>query len=176
MAKNTIDTSGPDKVINDLKKALTTRYKGAKAGYLTHDKGKIPYEDTNPPDLEHVALWNEFGTERIPARPFIRNAQNKVNAVAPKIVQARMEENADIEKICSDIGLTMQRILKESITRGTYIPNAPITIEGGWMRSKNGKPFFVKGKKSTRPLVDTHNLVQSIHWGIKTETGDVMKG
>lgn len=163
MASTDIDTTEVDKIMNDLKKALDTTYTGAKAGYFVNDKGEKPYEADDdgkktPPTVAEVALWNEFGTERIPARPFLRNAQNRANVRGEKIVQARMEENADVEQICKDLGLMLQDEIKNQITHGKFVPNAPSTIA-----HKHG---------STRPLVDTGNLRQSVHWGVTTTHGD----
>lgn len=161
MANNNIDTSEPDKLMEDLKKALQTRYTGAKAGYLKDDKGKKPYDEANPPIMEDVALWNEFGTENIPARPFLRTAQRKAVERGQHIVKRRMEENSDVEQICKDLGMMMQAEIKNQITRGTFTPNAESTI---------------KRKGSSRPLVDTGNLLQSVHWGVTTSEGDILKG
>lgn len=42
-------------------------------------------------------------------------------------------------------------------------PNSPITIHGGWMKNKkSGKPIYVKGKGSDRPLIDTGALRSAI--------------
>ena len=44
-----------------------------------------------------------------------------------------------------------------------WAPNAYITIHGGWMRNKvTGQPVYVKGKNSSKPLIDTGSLRQSI--------------
>lgn len=41
--------------------------------------------------------------------------------------------------------------------------NEDITVEGGWMKNKkSGKPFYVKGKKSSQPLIDTGELRKAI--------------
>ena len=154
---NDIDTSEVDALVENLRKALDTTYTGAKAGYFAHDKGKDPYEGNNPPTLEEVALWNEFGTERIPSRPFLRTAQNKAIKRGDNIVRVRMEENSDVEQICKDIGLMLQDEIKGQITHGTFVPNAPSTI---------------KRKGSSHPLIDTGNLRQSVHWGVTTTHGD----
>lgn len=172
MANAGIDSKEVEKQLQGLAKALNTRITGAKAGYLSNDKGEIPYEEPNPPTLEEVALWNEFGTERIPARPFLSRALKSATTRCNKLMQVRMEENADLEQIAKEIGLVLQDEIKQQITRGDFVQNAEITIKGGWMRSPNGKPFYVKGKKSTHPLVDTGNLRQSVHWGITTRDGD----
>lgn len=45
----------------------------------------------------------------------------------------------------------------------SWAPNAPITINGGWMRNKkSGKPVYIKGKHSDKPLIDTGELRKSI--------------
>lgn len=157
MAKAGIDTKEVEKQLQGLTKALNTRITVAKAGYLSNDKGKIPYEEPNPPTLEEVALWNEFGTETIPARPFLSRAQKSATARCNKLVQVRMEENADLEQIAKEIGLVLQDEIKQQITRGDFAPNARSTI---------------RRKKSRHPLIDTGNLRQSVHWGITTRDGD----
>ena len=154
---NEIDTTEVDKIMNDLQKALETQVTGAKAGYYAEDRGKEPYDGSNPPMVAEVALWNEFGTETIPARPFLRNAQNKAIERGERIVQLRMEENADVEQIAKDLGPMMQDEIKNQISHGEFVPNAPSTI---------------KRKGSSRPLVDTGNLRQSVHWAVTTTQGD----
>lgn len=177
MAESKFDTSGPEKLMKQLKEALNTNVRGAKAGYLANDKGEIPYDEETPPTLEEIALWNEFGTETIPARPFLTRAQKSANLQCQKLVKARMEENADVEQIAKEIGAMLQDEIQQQITKGNFRPNAKITLDGGWMRSPNGKPFYIVGKKnhgtgSTHPLIDTGNLRQSVHWGLVTRDGD----
>lgn len=157
MANAGIDTKEVEKQLQGLAKALNTHITGARAGYLSNDKGEIPYEEPNPPTLEEVALWNEFGTERIPPRPFLQRAQKSAITRCNKLVQVRMEENADLEQIAKEIGLVLQDEIKQQITRGQFVPNAPSTI---------------RRKGSSRPLIDTGNLRQSVHWGITTRDGD----
>lgn len=46
---------------------------------------------------------------------------------------------------------------------GQWAPNAPITIQGGWMTNKkSGKPFYVEGKKSSAPLINSGELRKSV--------------
>ena len=157
MAESKFDTSGPEKLMKQLKEALNTNVRGAKAGYLANDKGEIPYDEEIPPTLEEVALWNEFGTETIPARPFLSRAQKSANLRCQKLVKVRMEENADVEQIAKEIGVMLQDEIQQQITKGNCAPNAPSTI---------------KRKGSSRPLIDTGNLRQSVHWGLVTRDGD----
>lgn len=157
MANTEIDTSEVDKLLNDLHEALETKVTGAKAGYYANDRGNEPYDEKKPPMVADVALWNEFGTERIPARPFLRTAQNKAIERGNRILQVRMEENADVEQIAKDLGMMMQDEIKKQITRGEFAPNAPSTI---------------KRKGSSHPLIDTGNMRQSVHWAVTTTQGD----
>lgn len=144
-------------MIANMVKALHSDTVGAKAGYLTGDKGKKPYEGSETPDVAQVALWNEFGTGNIPSRPFLRNAQKIWRQRGDKIVKALLADGTDIETICKRLGVDAQGIIKEQITRGTFTPNAPSTI---------------RHKGSSRPLVDTGNMLQSVHWGTITKSGD----
>lgn len=157
MANAGIDTKEVEKQLQGLAKALNTRITGAKAGYLSNDKGEIPYEEPNPPTLEEVALWNEFGTETIPARPFLSRALKSATNRCNKIVHFGMEQNMDVQKIAEQIGVELQGAIYEQIDSGHFVPNAPSTI---------------RRKKSSRPLFDTGNLRQSVHWGITTTSGD----
>ena len=163
-----IDDDAIQDLLNKMKKELHTQYQGARAGWFKGDKGKKPdTENGTPPDVSDIALWNEFGTYNIPARPFIRTSQYNVNKRASNAVQAMLQDGTDMESICKRIAQMLGGELKASITRGNWQANADITVHGGWMHNKkSGKLFYVKGKQSTRPLVDTHNMVQSIHTGI----------
>ena len=53
--------------------------------------------------------------------------------------------------------------IRAYIDSGISPPNSPMTVSGGWMRNRiSGKPFKVKGKGSTVPLIDTGSLRSSI--------------
>ncbi len=53
--------------------------------------------------------------------------------------------------------------VKDYMLSGDFAPNAPVTINGGWIRNrKSGKPVYIKGKGSSKPLMDTGNLQSSV--------------
>lgn len=151
-----INASDVDKMVAKIKKQLETNINGAKAGYLSHDKGEKPYKDPDAPYLDKIAFWNEFGTENIPARPFLRRAQANVNKKGEMWLKALMENGDTLEQAMKKIGVRMQAEIKTQITRGTFTANAPSTIAR---------------KGSSRPLVDTGNLLQSVHWGLSKKDG-----
>lgn len=102
-----------------------------------------------------IALWNEFGTDHIPERSFIRkpfeaNRQKylkALNELLPKVVNKQMT----IIRALKLVGLAMATDMKKAILSGSGIPppNAPSTIAA---------------KGSSRPLVDTGHLVQRISY------------
>lgn len=147
--------------------------KGAKAGYFSGDKGEIPSDEPNPPDVAQIAIWNEFGTYATEPRPFIRTAQDTANRRCENVVKALLDDGTDLETITKQLAQLLVAELKKSIRNGNWKPNSPITINGGWMRNKkSGKWFYVKGKKSSRPLIDTGNMVQSVHSAIVADNGN----
>lgn len=104
----------------------------------------------------------------IPARPFLEPAI----AEAADSIAGRMKEAA-IKAIEGDTGAAMNELhkagmygenaAKSYIGGGNLAPNAAITISGGWMWNKvSHKPFKVKGKGSSAPLIDTGSLRSSI--------------
>lgn len=119
-----------------------------------------------------LAFIHTYGSplNRIPPRPFLEPA------ISEPDTQSKIVENMKQAALCSIEGDTGGAIseMHKAGTRGenaaqTYIgsdklaPNAPITVEGGWMRNrKSGKPFKVEGKGSSRPLIDTGSLRSSI--------------
>jgi hypothetical protein len=178
MIKTEIDTKAVTEIIKNMRDGFKSGYQGAKAGYFRGDKGKIPDPDNpNQPDIADIAIWNDFGTYNIPPRPFMRTAQ--VNAVkkCEQATKLLLQEGTEMEDICKKAAQILSAEIKTSIRNGNWDANAPITIQGGWMRNKkSGKLFYVKGKGSSRPLIDTGNLLQSVHTGIIKNGIDIETG
>lgn len=112
---------------------------------------------------------------RIPARPFLEPAlengetQQKIEGCMKRAIIEALEGNtggarAEMEKA----GLYGQKAAQEMIGSGALAPNAPITINGGWMRNRvSGKPVYIKGKGSSAPLIDTGSLRQAITYVVE---------
>lgn len=104
----------------------------------------------------------------IPARPFIEPAiEQAADQIAEHMkasaIQA-IEGNTDAAmKELDDAGTAGENAAKSFFKTGGLAANAEITIHGGWMKNKvSGKTFYVKGKNSNGPLIDTGNLRGSI--------------
>lgn len=154
MAEAGIDTREIDKMLKDLKSGLADgAVRGVKAGWLTSTEYKQTQKDMDdgkvPTKIADVALWNNFGTERIPARPFLNDAQRHAGPVMENRLKTYMEAGFTLDRIAKLLKLDLGEILKSEIEYGTFEPNAKSTI-----RAKGG---------STHPLIDTGQLINSIH-------------
>ena len=115
------------------------------------------YPDGTP--VVHVAIWNELGTVRSPARPFIRNTvDNNEAKIQTKMKSCANElaEGATTGKVLNELGVFGMDLLQKEIKNGEYVPNAPSTIEK---------------KGSEKPLIDTGLLRQSANYVIKKKGG-----
>ena len=121
--------------------------------------GKATEEDGT--DICDIAAWNELGTVHIPARPFLRMS---VDDNASKIKSFLQEKKKDLvrgisaEQVLKEIGIFQKDLIQEKITDGSFAPNAASTV---------------KKKGSSKPLIDTGRMRQSVNYEIKQKgSGD----
>lgn len=109
-------------------------------------------------NLAEVATVHEFGTEKIPERPFLRQAFDKSNKKISdfirnerdKIYQGASTTNESLHKL----GVLHQGQVQETIATGEFAPLAPSTVAR---------------KGSSKPLIDTGRLRQSINFEVTRE-------
>lgn len=123
---------------------------GYQAGHATHTD-----EDGNSVDMAQIAMFNELGTSTSPPRPFLRMTvdenQAKINAMCEQ--QAKnIAKGGTAEQSLKELGAFGVSLVQEKITNGTFTPNAESTK---------------KAKKSDKPLIDTGQMRQSVHYVIK---------
>lgn len=128
--------------------------------------------------IAQVARWNEYGTkEGIPERPFMRKTiANKYRVWEEDLktmVQRALDEGKDIDKALAVFGEEVKSDIQDTIINGGFVKNSPITVNGGWIRRKGKKPFYVQGKGFNKPLVDTGIMVASIQARTDKELLDV---
>lgn len=102
-----------------------------------------------------VAVWNEYGTSRIPSRPFIRQCyalHSERAAALLKNAVIQVGKGADPFIVLSRVGLWYETQMKHTLRSFPWKPNSPITV---------------KRKKSNKPLIDTGQLVNSIRYEVK---------
>lgn len=102
--------------------------------------------------MPEIAAQNEFGTNEIPARPFMRTSFDENIQKINKAIQNEYEKIIDgkstVKKSLTLIGLFMENLIKMKIRAIQTPPNSPKTIAL---------------KKSSKPLIDFGQMIQSVH-------------
>lgn len=106
---------------------------------------------------DQYAVFNEYGTVHIPARPFWRTATEFNDSK----MQIESKISAEVQLVLSGVktgeqalhamGLYVVKRIKETMKRGNWISNAPTTI---------------RRKRRNEPLFDTATLYNAITYKI----------
>ena len=102
----------------------------------------------------------------IPARPVIipaLSAEKAREAVGRELREAASAANAGdrqaMQAALERAGEAGTDAIRAYIDAGVPPPNAPLTVEGGWIRNfSSKKPVHVEGKGFSKPLYDTGEL------------------
>lgn len=101
------------------------------------------------------AGWNEFGTSRIPPRPFMRRTFDESGALFEAAIAASWTRilggssgTAEVHKL----GNFYRSEIQKTIKKGGFAPNAPETV---------------RRKKSSKPLVDTGRMIGAIQYELR---------
>ena len=115
------------------------------------------YSDKNKTPVALVAAANEFGTDTIPSRPFMRAAIDDVGDELRSTIRARIDPLRMVidRPLAQRLGDIVKEEIQKKIRTWTIPPNAPATI----MR---------KGRND--PLVDTRKMLNSIQ--VELGSGD----
>jgi len=106
--------------------------------------------------VAEVAIWNHYGTDTIPARPFISATiaakRAEIEALESRLVAGVFAGKLTEEKALGLLGAYIQREIVAQIN--TFFPpeNAESTI---------------RKKGSSKPLIDTKQLVGSIRYELR---------
>lgn len=105
-------------------------------------------------DMVDIAIYNEFGTSRIPARSFMGDAAEKYQqdiGTTMEHLARKVESGASPETALHTLGQWYQAQQQAHIRSGEFTPNAPSTI---------------KKKGSSVPLIDKGRLVNSVRYEV----------
>ena len=139
-----------------------------KAGFSADSNGHgANHEPVNAEDYENgatvaqVAAWNEFGTEHIPERPFMRQSVENNSSVIENFCGEMLKQVAmdkiDADKALRSIGAMQVGLIQNEIRNGGFVENAPST-----KMKKGGSP-----NAQTTPLIDMGQMRQSVHYVVK---------
>lgn len=116
-------------------------------------RGTDPYKDGV--DLVDVAMFNEYGTSTIPPRPFLEQGLETHHREVQEAIDRAfyiVDKGGEAEKGLNIIGNVARGAVQDEIANGSFVPNAPSTI---------------KKKGSSRPLIDTGHMRQSVKYYIR---------
>lgn len=113
-------------------------------------------KDKETPIAEY-ALYNELGTKRIPARPFVSSTSDEQRQnwleFMDKGINKVFEGKVTPQVVFGRLGLKMVADIKQKIDSIYEPPNAPSTI---------------KRKGSTKPLIDSGSMKRAIRHEVQT--------
>lgn len=111
--------------------------------------------------VAEVATWNHFGTDTIPARPFLTIALERHKAeiahIQKRLARGLVEGKLELDQALGLLGETVVNAVKQTIADGVSPPNSQRTIER---------------KGSATPLIDTGQLRGSISYVIREANPD----
>ncbi len=112
------------------------------------------YPDGTP--VAAVMAYNEFGSERVPARPLMRQTSEIVSPKVPGWLTRRsaevLEGKRDASTIMQKLGENVIVEISKQFDSGNFVPNAPST--------EAAKGF-------NKPLIDTGHLSQTPQYKVK---------
>ena len=163
MIKVTLEKNNLQKIKDRLEKSINTKLQ-LEVGFFSsakYDTGEY---------VAQVAYWNEYGTTLSPPRPFFRNAIKENSKKWLQLFKDTQFKTNNMMNTLGVVGTIAKDDIATSIIELSSPPNSETTINGGWVRHSNGKSFYVKGKGSSNPLVDTGFMNKSVTYEI-TEKG-----
>ncbi len=123
-------------------------------GYPTKaGSSQLPAERKDMSEIAQIAAWNEFGvsSRNIPPRPFFRDTvdgkREEINQFILKVEDLVLIGKKTVDEGLELIGLKVQALMRQVIRSGSFEPNKPATI---------------RAKHSSKPLVDTAQMLNSI--------------
>ena len=119
------------------------------------------FEKKNNIDVVKVAATNQYGTDKIPSRPFMSmSADVMQDRNADTFVKYAIEfihNGGGVSEVFEKIGKLCSQIIREVIGNGDYVPLSPVTIAR---------------KGSSQPLIDTGTMKRSVEYEIKGKGGE----
>lgn len=136
---------GYNRIMRDLQKLDGM---GVVAGMLK-DSGKA----SNGASYVDIATWNEYGTKRIPSRPFIR-----ISADTNKQAWAKMAQQCVNDVIDGDSPIEAAKVVGHRMVEDIR------KVFGDTSKLKDNAPSTIKKKGRNEPLVDSGEMRRRVNF------------
>ena len=127
-----------------------------------HEEATADVDDGNTKKSVKVAPYaaaNEFGTERIPSRPFLKNTMKEHSKDWERLLIAELKNRGNgLQTALNAVGNAATGDVKATITEGNFTALKPQTIKN---KERKGRP------KPSAILIDTGSLIKSIVYKVK---------
>lgn len=130
-------------------------------GGITDDSSPVQTDIT---EVATYAAQNEYGTGKIPSRPFMRTAFNVRNKFWQKNVETLLKAGLSSAEAFEKAGELMRDDIRGSIDGvfQSWTPNSPITIRNKTRKSINADGSVRDANYAPRPLIDTGSMHKSV--------------
>lgn len=156
-----------------------SKFKGAviNAGVLSSAPA---YDEGGKANLADVATWMEYGAPsvNIPPRPFMTQTFNKYGAEARLMFRQQLDliyqGKATADLSIKKIGVWYKGRIQDTITHGSFAPNAESTLISNWRKHLKGRITRTEALENDRggfgsnkkPLIDSGHLRKSIEFEV----------
>lgn len=124
---------------------------GFQEGSVTKSQSKGKRRKLAGKSMPQIAAENEFGTNHIPARPFMSTSfdenRAKINQAVASEYDKILEGTSTVKKSLGLLGLLGVDLIQQKIRAIRYPPNSPRTIAI---------------KKSSKPLIDFGQMISTV--------------
>lgn len=128
---------------------------GFQEGTVTRDQTMGNRHKQGGQSMADIAAQNEFGTARIPARPFMRTSfdenRTRLSQVIARQYGLILDGNSTVRRSLGLMGLFMQDLVVAKIREIQNPPNSPRTIAR---------------KGSSKPLIDFGQMVSAVTYRV----------
>jgi hypothetical protein len=140
---------GWNKIIRDLQELDGTEISAGVLKNAGSDSRGTPYAD--------IAIYNEYGTRRIPARPAVRIASDEHKGewqdVVAQGIDATIAGHGNKQALCDKVGKKMVKDIQ--------------SIFGDKSKLKGNAPATIKKKGRDDPLIDTGKLRSVVNYRVE---------
>jgi hypothetical protein len=162
-AQISLEFKGGEKLQRTLKRMQTGlgTAKGVSVGFLSDKRYPTTYStrvdhrispNRKPLHVAQVAFWQQFGTKRIPARPYFTTMiEENSPRWGDSLAHLAKVHNYDARKMMTNMGIGIQAQLVRSIRDWSTPPNAQLTVD-------------IKGFNN--PLIDEGIMMNSVEYEV----------
>lgn len=152
MAKVIDKDFGFNRIVQELRRLDHSYVKvGIQEGKITIPEARGDHEKKGGQSMASIGYYNEYGTNSIPARPFMRTSfaegLNEINSLINQQYSLVLRGKQTARLALQTVGVYYEELVKRKIRSITTPPNAMSTI---------------KAKGSNKPLIDFGQMIQSI--------------